>query len=260
MEVTTDAGKVCSLCGELKPLTDFYVRNGRCKPCFAVRGKAYREAHAEETRLKKAAYRTAHRKELAAKQRAYIVDHKEECLERGRAHYKANKATILEGQRAYYAAHAEQAAEAGKIYRKNNFVVVSERQKRWKKANPDMLMAQIQRRRARKAGVENTLTATEIGELRRLADRCHYCCKELVLTIDHVVPLVSLGAHARHNIVMACMTCNLVKNDRPVAVFLARMKKVWIEEGNTEALAMLDGTAKSPCTNVHCSHAKSSDQ
>jgi len=56
---------------------------------------------------------------------------------------------------------------------------------------------------------------------------CAYCGKERRkdLTMDHLDPVVKLGARAAHvrgNIVPACRSCNSRKRDRPLEVFCAR--------------------------------------
>ena len=51
--------------------------------------------------------------------------------------------------------------------------------------------------------------------------RCAYCGhRESKLTMDHIVPLISGGAHDISNVVPACLDCNCKKNAKPMIVFL----------------------------------------
>jgi hypothetical protein len=69
--------KVCSRCGEEKPLTEFYARQGRCKPCRAA---INREAYAANPRPK---------------------------LEKNKRWHEANHDRRLEHGREWYARNAE---------------------------------------------------------------------------------------------------------------------------------------------------------
>ncbi len=91
----------------------------------------------------------------------------------------------------------------------------TEANKRWRRtpAGSASFRASSQRRRARKAAVENTLTAAQwTAILETSKGRCHYCKKKTArMTMDHVIPLSLGGAHAAYNIVAACGHCNKSK-------------------------------------------------
>lgn len=68
------------------------------------------------------------------------------------------------------------------------------------------------RRRAKRASVDTTLTPEQWNEIMgRSGGRCFYCKKKRRLTMDHVVPLSKGGAHAAYNVVPACGSCNSSK-------------------------------------------------
>ncbi len=48
----------------------------------------------------------------------------------------------------------------------------------------------------------------------RSKNRCYYCRKRKVLTMDHVIPLSKGGKHVKENIVPACRSCNSTKGNR----------------------------------------------
>jgi len=71
--------------------------------------------------------------------------------------------------------------------------------------------------RARKKGVEATLTHDDWMELCS-AGVCHYCKRtDLPLTQDHVLPLSRGGPHTKDNVVPACRPCNSSKKDKTPA-------------------------------------------
>ena len=71
----------------------------------------------------------------------------------------------------------------------------------------------------RKAALVKSRPVTAEDWLEILAlhkNRCHYCRKRRVLTIDHVIPLSKGGKHLKENIVPACRSCNSTKGNRIV--------------------------------------------
>lgn len=74
-----DGHKICADCGDDRPVSDFYVMGGspqaRCKPCSAIKTKAYRQSRIdtvrEQSRLS-AAKRPLQRRDAARKRRAAL--------------------------------------------------------------------------------------------------------------------------------------------------------------------------------------------
>jgi len=75
------------------------------------------------------------------------------------------------------------------------------------------------RLRQRKRNIKlskNNVTTKDILNLLEIQNRkCFYCGCELVdYQIDHFIPLSKGGEHIIENIVIACISCNLSKNDK----------------------------------------------
>lgn len=70
-------------------------------------------------------------------------------------------------------------------------------------------------KRAKKWGVENTLTSKEwLNVLIESQGRCFYCKKDVGaqnLGMDHVIPMSRGGANSLGNIVASCFPCNAKK-------------------------------------------------
>jgi 5-methylcytosine-specific restriction endonuclease McrA len=219
----------------------------------AAYSKAYCEANAEKVAAGKKAWRKANREKSDAQMRAWRLANPKWAP----AWRKANPTKVHTANKLYKKAHPELVSSWLQAWRLANSERVATQTRIWKTANRRKVAATQQRREARKAQVENTLTFEEFQDIIQLAaGRCHYCRQLRTLSMEHVIPIAKFGPHAAHNIVMACKSCNSSKCDSDVSVFLARMTKVWTLEGNTDALAMLAGTAPEPCTNRHCSHPK----
>jgi 5-methylcytosine-specific restriction endonuclease McrA len=115
---------------------------------------------------------------------------------------------------------ARKAAEHIKHRQKNN-----DRNKRWKRANPDKVQASNSRRRAIALGSGGSHTAADIKEIFELQNkRCAYCRKSLVRVgtrgrhVDHITPLTKGGHDGRSNLQILCQRCNNRKHaKRPEA-------------------------------------------
>jgi 5-methylcytosine-specific restriction endonuclease McrA len=83
-------------------------------------------------------------------------------------------------------------------------------------ANPIKSRERRHRRRARFNEVFRDLTDVQWREIvLRFGGRCAYCDRKTKLTIDHITPIIELGAHTASNVVPACHKCNTRKRIGP---------------------------------------------
>lgn len=158
-----------------------------------AREKAWREANAERVSAYQAAYRAANREKI-------------------RGIHKA-----------WRARNPEAHAQFGRRWKQENPEKANASATRWRLANPEKASAIVHRRRARILGVENTLTAADIRELRALQKgRCAHCGEKARLTLDHIQPIAKGGAHTRRNAQMLCKPCNSRKSATDPLVFARR--------------------------------------
>jgi hypothetical protein len=138
------ASKPCSTCDIVKPLNDFAPdnrhrdgRQARCRECVKAYQKRYRQDNRERYReLKKAeaersksttrAWREANRNHIAEQRRAWAASLSEERRE------------------AMHEYHRKRSTE----YREKNQNLCNERIRRWKKASPERILDDVNRRRA----------------------------------------------------------------------------------------------------------------
>lgn len=118
----------------------------------------------------------------------------------------------------------EKVSAALKRYAKKNPEKISTLKRAWAKENPEASRIKCARRRAaQKASPENSFTRSDWSDLlMAFGNACFYCGVSGRLTIDHVQPLSKGGAHARHNIVPACKSCNSKKSAMDVQEFMSR--------------------------------------
>lgn len=177
--------KTCSKCGESRALSEFCKdkmgRGGLCSACKACK-KAWWLAHTEKHAAYSKVWREGHPKECKATHKAYREVHLEEC----KAYSKAwNKAHPEECKASYRA---------------------------WYKAHPELRMVANHARRARVLATGGRFSAQEWRDLKAQYDHTCICCgrkePEVMLTPDHVIPLVRGGSNSISNIQPLCLVCN----------------------------------------------------
>lgn len=201
--------KVCSICNQAKPRSCYYraASNAdglvsRCKDCFSLAGRDYRQRKADQIRAQKRA--------------AYERDKSDpEFIARTKAYQEANKARKREYDRAYRERTKEQQALWSR---------------EWVKANPDKRLAISRnykaRRRAQEAGgVSTAALAAWTAQQKKV---CYWCgCKcPKGFHVDHYVPLCRGGKHELGNLVIACAPCNLKKNLKDPLDFAQQMGRL----------------------------------
>jgi len=208
--------KVCTRCGESKPLTAFAKhklgRDGlrpRCRACTSIETKAHDAANRERKLARQKAYREANKEALREKDRTYRAAKPEVAKERG-AKWRA---TFPDRER-----------ERGARYRAENKAKDAERKAAYAKANPHVARAIQARRRARKLAVGGTYTVADIAELfRRQRGQCPACRGDLgKFHVDHVLPLALGGDNSPANLQLLCAHCNHTKSAAHPVDFMQR--------------------------------------
>lgn len=192
--------KVCSKCGEAKPLAAFCKDKTRpdghfpwCRECKTAIRKA---KYAEAARLSTQRWRAANKDYIRTKAR--------ECYYPNR-----NRAKLAANNRRYQERHPER-------------VLATKRS--WCARNPAKSAEYDSRRRAHMLAVEvNDFTAAQWQEtLAYFSHACAYCLRtDVPLTIEHMTPVSRGGSHTASNIIPACKSCNCSKHARTVLEFVA---------------------------------------
>lgn len=171
------------------------------------------------------AYYLAHREEHAVRSRAYYLSHREEIAakrianrEENAAYAKAWRATRRDQtsayNKAYREAHRDQLAVYDRVYHEAN---LEERayhrayNKKWRKANPELVYAYQAKRRALKMCAPRVEKIDRAYVYERDGGKCHLCGKKAPRSrfhLDHLVPLSRGGSHTHDNLSVAHPYCN----------------------------------------------------
>lgn len=179
--------KLCSKCGEEKPLDDFHrnakLRDGRqtyCKVCIVEYKRKWRD------------------------------DNRDHVRATNRVQAKAYRENNPEKVRAWKRADYERAAEAYK-----------ERTRRWNDANRERRRSQQRAYKESLAGADHVAVAEYAAILR--GDPCCYCGVEMEV-IDHIDPLKTSHDHSPDNLTAACAACNSDKRAKPLLTWMLQVR------------------------------------
>jgi 5-methylcytosine-specific restriction endonuclease McrA len=225
--------KVCTQCGESKPLDDFYVKDratGRrfswCKACAALRQVDYlrRRREGKPPRPKPT--------EKACTRCGVVLPVEQFPLKNSRTGWRRSHCPPCDAadDAAYRTANREKIRASDAAYREANRAVLAERQKRWRAEHPEeyraihsawksrntaAVNAATHRRRNLIAGNGGHWTAAEWEALKAEFDyHCLMCARqepEITLTVDHIVPVSMGGSNSIDNIQPLCKSCNSIK-------------------------------------------------
>lgn len=189
--------RVCSYCGNSKPLNEFYIdqrfesaRRSICKKCHAINGKKRYALNREHILEHQRRYYHEHKEQIRAQKRKYECVHK----------------------RAYYRRHKEQIRARNKKYRR------SERGNFFARQHNS-------RRRARQKASKVDLTSDQWQRiLENQKHRCNICgkrfCETRGATVDHIIPLAEGGDLTSCNVQALCRSCNSSKGAKIMNCFI----------------------------------------
>lgn len=186
--------KVCTVCGEMKPIDDFYPRGDRpgkrkseCRSCNGIR------------------CRENYRKNVDARR------------EYNHLRYTRDAEKVKEQVKKYYYDNRESIIGRVQAYRRDNPDKVREVCRRWQANNPSRAHELRQQRRDTLAAA-GTFTAQEWNDLKaHYGNRCLRCGVHesyRKLSVDHVTPLSRGGSNTIDNLQPLCRPCNGWKHIR----------------------------------------------
>ena len=204
--------KICPVCGN-----DDWYESRSCKECLRIKSKERykRNKHKEGFKTKIKNYRDKNKEKNNAYSKQYRKDNPDYFKEYNKKYYQENK---------------ERIKQYVKEYQRENKENVLGYKEKWRRNHPDVTKVVDQRRRAREASVESTLTEKEWSQtLEYFNSLCVYCGKRWEEQ-DHFVPLSKGGGYTKENIVPACTKCNRSKSYKHPQKFLGRRKYSWVLE------------------------------
>lgn len=184
--------KICTKCGELLPITDFYKDKytGDGLTCWCKWCKhRYATSAAGQKAMRKANCSEAHRRAVQRYNKT------QKARKRYRRYVKSDHGRRVRHEYAQ-TKRGRAAARARDLARKA--------------------------RKANAADPSRPVSGAFIDSIKSQS-RCAYCGKEAVqVTLDHVIPLAEGGKHIPENLAPACMYCNQSKSTSGVWTWLMR--------------------------------------
>lgn len=156
--------------------------------------------------------------EYKLKSREYYQKNKDKFSDYGKKNYLKHREDFLEKSKLQRLKNPEEYTEYLKKYYLNNKDTLKNKSSKWKKENKDKVNVQCQKRRSLKRSAEGSFTIEEWLNLKKKFNfTCPVCLRsepEIMLTIDHVIPLSKSGSNYIINIQPLCRSCNCSKRDR----------------------------------------------
>lgn len=190
--------KTCSKCKADRPVSDFCkekrVKCGlqaRCKECTNTHNRERRKR--EDVKQQDAEYRRQYAARDPEKERARVHEWRE-----------ANRGKFQEQCKRHHANNREERNAQAIIRTRKHYA-----------ANPEAYKAHVHTRRARKLQNGGTFTGKQWTELKEACQqtclRCGRKAPDVLLTPDHVIPIVKGGSNDISNIQVLCRSCNCSK-------------------------------------------------
>ena len=211
--------KRCTKCNLVKPVSEFHkttknadTYRSQCKSCTNAKNRDWYNENAEARIEQTNRYQREHPEKVREYGKRYCQNHHEKRLET----YRRYRETHPDERRAYRKTEKSRNAIKRCQQAKREHYLAKNRQ--WAQSNPDKVTAKRHRRRIRTNNASGSFTAQEWADLKLKYDYKCLCCgkaePEILLTADHVVPLVHNGANDISNIQPLCISCNSKKHTK----------------------------------------------
>jgi 5-methylcytosine-specific restriction endonuclease McrA len=207
-----DLLKPCIKCGAI----DRDKKSGRCRPCAAVKMRAYYQANIEKMLNRAPPSKEAARKYTQA-WRERNPNYSYEISEQSKANKKAYSLENNEKTKNYF-----------KEWACRNKDKMSEYQKKWKENNRDKVREKDRRHKhARRVLSKNKKLSKGLAERLFAAQngKCACCGKGLKrgFHLDHIIPLALGGENIDRNIQLLLPLCNMKKRDKHPNQYMREM-------------------------------------
>lgn len=216
--------KACTKCGKILPASIEYfhkLKNGkyglhsRCKDCISQSHKENRAARSEYNRQWRESNPEKYQAQRKREKDRYVKNPEKYQVQLG---IKKEK----------YAENPERHRMTVAQYYQDNKEYKKEYVAKWKSDNPEKCRMYQHRRRTKINNAGGNFTAEELEErIEEQGWMCFYCSHPLEdnYHVDHYVPVSKGGSNSIDNIVVACPSCNLLKNDKDPHEFMSFIEK-----------------------------------
>lgn len=161
-------------------------------------------------------YGYSHKKERSEASKRYRENHPEKAREYVKRAYENKKSEKLEYAKQYRTKNKEVVLTRTKKWIASNIKKYKEAQRSWVNNHKDKLVQYKQNRRFRIMGNGGKYSTDEwISLCKKFGNKCICCGKSnVILTVDHIIPLVKGGMNTIDNLQPLCKSCNSKKGTK----------------------------------------------
>lgn len=227
------ATRVCSKCGEGKPLTSefwYRYRGGKygfqsyCKVCQSAASTAWRNANRERHDETSKVWRQRNSDKVKACSHRWYVANSEKKKADSRRWRELNPERVRESAARYHMLHKTELREKDRRWQHANRVRVRGYKRVWAASHPEIIQAVYHRRRARKLALPDTLTGAQVDAAYiYFHNTCAVCGSQLrdlfgevKPHLDHWIalsdPRPDNPGTVACNMLPLCSSCNLSKH------------------------------------------------
>lgn len=231
MAMNDSTTKRCTKCGVKYPATTEYFSidnrkpkglTSACRKCCTEASKRSQKAHPERVKASIKRWEENNPDKVREKSKRWRENNREKSREAAKKSRLKDVDKARAADKARYKKNKDKILAATARWRNNNPERCRQTQREWHKNNPEKVRAKVQRRDAKRRNLPATFTPEDWRiALEYFNGCCAYCNnppsffdRHLLLHQDHYTPLNKGGAYTANNIVPACQSCNLSKNDK----------------------------------------------
>ena len=208
--------KLCTKCGNTKPIDGFHKGASYCKECRS----RYSKEHPEVTRKAQERYREIHKEEINKRQRDNYDSEKARLY--WEKYAASHRDQLREARKRKYYENHEKSKERGRKWHNANKEKCAVTYAKWKRENPDVIKDHWADTGKRKRALLKSVKV-EIFKAEEIYERdgwiCQLCRKKvnkklrfpdpLSRSLDHIIPLSLGGTHERKNVQLTHYKCNV---------------------------------------------------
>ncbi len=215
--------------------------------------RRWRQRHPEVARERQKQWYEKNKEKIRAeareyRRRLYAAD-PQRILAANKAWYLRNKDGRREYERARRLAKGDELRAKARARNRARYIADPEAWqkylKEWRRRNPEKAHAYVRtshsKRRSASQG-ESFTSAQWLALLEYHGGRCAYCGSDVLIELDHRIPLIRGGSNSIDNILPACRRCNRRKHQRTEEEFRALLQRER-RQGLELGLEGLDGNA-----------------
>ena len=209
--------KKCCSCKELKTVSLFNKKQGKCKQCQTEYNKKYNSENRKDISAKSLEWQHNNREKVVKHRQDFYLKNKEKVRANHAEYYEENIEKVLENKKQYYEKHRSDIQAKTRDWAKSNPERVIKYKKKWESNNLPAIRASGAKRRASKFNAAvpwgNKFFIEEIYDLARIRTAAF----GIKFEVDHIVPLQSklvCGLHWEGNFQIISKKENISKGNR----------------------------------------------